>query len=111
MIAAVAGLADHPVWAADMIGAPSALLLALLAQLGSRCRNPGPGGCQQQVQPSPEKGKTDANDAYVIAQTIRLRCDLNTVDRAPIRRSSLLTAQGELDRGPGHKSSTGCATQ
>jgi len=64
----------------DIVGAPSALLLALLA------------GAQQQVSYASGRvvsvmssaftgeGKTDAKDAHVIAETVRLRRDLTVVD-------------------------------
>jgi hypothetical protein len=41
--AKVSDLADQVVWAVDIVGAPSALILALLARAGSRCSTP-PGG-------------------------------------------------------------------
>ena len=40
LIAAATGLAKQLVWAVDIIGAPSALILALLARPGSRCDTP-----------------------------------------------------------------------
>ena len=44
-LATVTDLADQVVWAVDIVGAPSALILALLAQAGSRVfYASGPGG-------------------------------------------------------------------
>jgi Transposase len=42
-LAKVTDLADQVVWAVDIVGAPSALVLALLARAGARCST-RPGG-------------------------------------------------------------------
>ena len=62
------------------VGAPSALLLALLAQAGQQVRY---ASCRVVAAMSAAftgEGKTDAEDARVIAETARLRCDLTVVD-------------------------------
>jgi hypothetical protein len=58
-------------WALDIMGAPSALISALLA-------------------------RADAKDAHVIAETVRLRRDLPVVDTVTdlTLESALLTATG-----------------
>lgn len=40
VIAKVSALADHIVWAVDIIGVPSALMLALLTRPSSKCGTP-----------------------------------------------------------------------
>jgi transposase len=94
VIAAVAGRADHPVWAVDIIGAPSALLLALLAHAGQRVLYASGRVVSAMSAAFTGEGKTDAKDAHVIAQTVRLRRDLSPVDPGTdlVRTLGLLTA-------------------
>ena len=47
VITKVNRLAEDVVWAVDIIGAPSALLLALLTQAGRRCATPPGGSCRR----------------------------------------------------------------
>jgi transposase len=79
LIATAGSQATQLDWAIDIIGAPSALLLALLARA-------------DQLAYAGE-GKTDAKDAYVIAETARLRGDLPIIDTDTdlIRNLSVLT--------------------
>jgi hypothetical protein len=80
IIAAVRSLADELVWAVDIIGAPSALLLALLAQAGLTVRYASGRVVAAMSAGYAGEGKTDAKDAYVIAETARLRRDLAAID-------------------------------
>jgi hypothetical protein len=81
LIATVRGLAEQLVWAVDIIGAPSALILALLARSGQSVRY----ACGRVVAVMSSayvgEGKTDAKDAYVIAETARIRRDLALIDQ------------------------------
>src|SRR4051812_23534154 len=67
-------------WAVDIVGAPSALLLALLAQAGQPVRHASGRVVAAMSAAYVGEGKTDAKDAYVIAETARLRRDLAVVD-------------------------------
>jgi hypothetical protein len=80
MITAVGGLAGGRVWAIDILGTPSALLLALLAQLGEQVRYASGRVVAAMSAAYVGEGKTDAKDAYVIAETARIRTDLAVVD-------------------------------
>jgi transposase len=93
LIATVQGLAAQPVWAVDIIGAPSALILALLAQAGQSLRYASGRMVAAMSSGYAGEGKTDAKDAYVIADTARLRRDLAVVDRDTdlVRNLSMLT--------------------
>jgi transposase len=64
----------------DIIGAPSALLLALLAQAGQSVRYASGRVVAAMSAAYTGEGKTDAKDAYVIAETARLRRDLAVID-------------------------------
>jgi Transposase len=68
VIAAVRGLAARPVWAVDIIGAPSALMLALLAQAGQSVRYAPERVVAAMSSAYGGEGKTDVKDAYVIAR-------------------------------------------
>jgi len=81
-IAAVVGLAARVVWAVDIIGAPSALVLALLNQSGQQVRYASGRVVNTMSAGYTGEGKTDAKDAHVIAETLRLRRDLPIVDQA-----------------------------
>lgn len=69
LIATVRGLADQLVWAVDIIGAPSALMLALLTQAGQTARYASGRVVAAMSSAYTGEGKTDAKDAYVIAET------------------------------------------
>jgi transposase len=94
VIATVQALAAQPVWAVDIIGAPSALMLALLAQAGQSLRYASGRMVAAMSSAYAGEGKTDAKDAYVIADTARLRRDLAVVDQDTdlVRNLAMLTA-------------------
>lgn len=73
-------LAEQLVWAVDIIGAPSALLLALLARARQSVRYASGRVVAAMSAAYAGEGKTDAKDAYVIAETARLRRDLAGID-------------------------------
>ena len=73
LIAAVTALTQQLTWAVDIIGAPSALLLALLAQAGQPVRYASGRVVAAMSAAYVGEGKTDAKDARVIAETARLR--------------------------------------
>jgi transposase len=94
VIATVGALAEQATWAVDIIGAPSALMLALLVQAGQSLRYV-PGRMVAAMSSAyAGEGKTDAKDAYVIADTARLRRDLAVVDHDTdlVRNLAMLTA-------------------
>lgn len=74
------GLAEQLTWAVDIIGAPSALLLALLGQAGQRVQYASGRVVAAMSGAYVGEGKTDVKDAFVIAETARLRRDLTAVD-------------------------------
>ena len=80
-------------WAVDIIGAPSALLLALLARANQPVRYASGRVVAAMSAAYAGEGKTDAKDAYVIAETARLRRDLSVIDTGTdlIRNLSVLT--------------------
>jgi transposase len=92
-IAVARTLAHDLVWAVDMIGAPSALLLALLAQAGLSVRYASGRLVAAMSAAYAGEGKTDAKDAYVIAEVARLRRDLPVIDAETdlIRNLAVLT--------------------
>ena len=94
VIAKVTALAERVDWALDIIGAPSALLLALLSQAGQQVRYASGRVVAAMSAGYTGEGKTDAKDAHVIAETVRLRRDLTVVDHATdlTRNLGLLTA-------------------
>jgi transposase len=73
-------LATELIWAVDIIGAPSALLLALLARAGQSVRYASGRVVAAMSAGYVGEGKTDAKDAHVIAETARLRRDLAVID-------------------------------
>jgi transposase len=93
LIAAVSRLAGQLVWAVDIIGAPSALFLALLAQAGEAVRYASGRVVAAMSSAYTGEGKTDAKDAYVIAETVRLRSDLAVIDHDTdlVRELAVLT--------------------
>jgi transposase len=80
VITAVNELAAQQVWAIDILGTPSALLLALLAQTRQDVRYASGRVVAAMSTAYAGEGKTDAKDAYVIAETARIRTDLSIVD-------------------------------
>lgn len=94
LIGEAASLATRLIWAVDIIGAPSALLLALLARAGQPVRYASGRVVAAMSAAYAGEGKTDAKDAYVIAETARLRKDLATVDPDTdlVRNLAVLTA-------------------
>jgi transposase len=79
-LAQVASLATRLIWAVDIIGAPSALLLALLTRAGQPVHYASGRVVAAMSTAYAGEGKTDAKDAYVIAETARLRRDLAAID-------------------------------
>ncbi len=79
-IGEILGLADEVHWAVDITGTSSALLLALLAAHGQRAVYV-PGRTVNRMSGAYRgEAKTDARDAYVIAETSRQRRDFATID-------------------------------
>ncbi|MFE9381045.1 IS110 family transposase, partial [Streptomyces sp. NPDC006855] len=73
-------LGDEVHWAVDISGTSSALLLALLAAHGQRAVYV-PGRTVNRMSGAYRgEGKTDARDAYVIAETARHRRDFAAID-------------------------------
>ncbi|MFJ9360815.1 IS110 family transposase [Streptomyces mirabilis] len=73
-------LADEVRWAVDISGTPSALLLALLAAHGQQAVYVPGRTVNRMAGAYRGEAKTDARDAYVIAETSRHRQDLATID-------------------------------
>ncbi|MFJ6567655.1 IS110 family transposase [Streptomyces sp. NPDC091292] len=87
-------LADRVHWAVDISGTSSALLPALLAAHGRRAVYV-PGRTVNRMSGAYRgEAKTDARDAYVIAETARHRSDFATIDvpAQPAADLALLTA-------------------
>ena len=80
VIAEVSELAAGRVWAIDILGTPSALLVALLAKAGEQMRYASGRVVAAMSTAYAGEGKTDAKDAYVIAETARIRADLSVID-------------------------------
>ena len=93
LLASTGSLAGQLIWAVDIIGAPSALLLALLAQAGQSVRYASGRVVAAMSAAYAGEGKTDAKDAYVIAETARLRRDLSVIDTGTdlVRHLAVLT--------------------
>ena len=79
-IGGVLGLGEEVVWGVDVTGTMSGLLLALLAAHGQRVRYVPGRTVNQMASAYRGEAKTDARDAYVIAETLRHRGDLQEVD-------------------------------
>ena len=79
-IGSVTRLAGKVTWAVDIVGAPSALLLALLSQAGQPVRYASGRLVAAMSGAYPGEGKTDPKDAFVIAATARLRRSLPVID-------------------------------
>ena len=92
-LANAGSLASKLIWAVDIIGAPSALLLALLARAGRPVRYASGRMVAAMSAAYAGEGKTDAKDAYVIAETARLRRDLTVIDTSTdlVRNLAVLT--------------------
>lgn len=88
-IDAVVGRCEQVTWAVDVTGTMSGLLLALLATRGQQVRYAPGRTVNQMATAYPGEGKTDARDAYVIAETARHRGDLSQV-QAPVELISTL---------------------
>ncbi|AKH82074.1 transposase [Streptomyces sp. CNQ-509] len=76
----ILGLADEVHWAVDIAGTSSALLLALLAAHGQRTVYVPGRTVNRMAGAYRGEAKTDARDAYVIAETARHRRDFTTID-------------------------------
>lgn len=81
-IGGVLSRAEEVVWGVDVTGAMSGLLLALLAAHGQRVRYVPGRTVNQMAGAYRGEAKTDARDAYVIAETLRHRGDLQEVEVA-----------------------------
>jgi transposase len=97
LLAKTGSLAMQLIWAVDIIGAPSALLLALLARAGQSVRYASGRVVAAMSAAYAGEGKTDAKDAYVIAETARLRRDLSVIDTDTdlVRKLAVLTGHRE----------------
>ncbi len=71
---------QHVVWALDVTGTMSGLLLALLAAHGQRVTYVPGRTVNRMAVAYQGEAKTDARDAYVIAETVRHRGDLHEID-------------------------------
>ena len=93
LIATAGSQARQLDWAVDIVGAPSALLLALLARADQSVRYASGRVVAAMSAAYAGEGKTDAKDAYVIAETTRLRRDLSVIDTNTdlIRNLAVLT--------------------
>jgi len=93
LIANASSQAKQLDWAVDIIGAPSALLLALLDRASQPVRYASGRVVAAMSAAYAGEGKTDAKDAYVIAETARLRRDLSVIDTGTdlIRNLAVLT--------------------
>ena len=93
LIATASSQAKQLDWAVDIIGAPSALLLALLDRADQSVRYSSGRIVAAMSAAYAGEGKTDAKDAYVIAETARLRGDLPIIDTGTdlIRDLAVLT--------------------
>nr|MDT0664059.1 IS110 family transposase [Micromonospora sp. DSM 115978] len=90
----VLALAERTSWAVDVAGTASGLLLALLAAHGQQAVYVPGRVVNRMAGAYRGEGKTDARDAYVIAETARQRRDLTAVD-VPVQLAAdlaLLTA-------------------
>lgn len=93
VIGAIADLAAPTQWAVDIIGAPSALLLALLIESSQPVVYASGRVVAAMSAAYSGEGKTDAKDAFVIAETARVRNDLNIIDNQTdlVRSLAVLT--------------------
>jgi hypothetical protein len=93
LLTTASALAQQLVWAVDIIGAPSALILSLLTRAGQSVRYASGRIVSAMSSAYPGEGKTDAKDAYVIAETARIRGDLPVIDQDSdlVRNLAVLT--------------------
>jgi transposase len=98
LIASVGELAEEAIWAVDIIGAPSALLLALLIQAGQSVHYASGRVVAAMSAAYTGEGKTDMKDAHVIAETARIRRDLAVIDQDTdlVRNLAVLTGHRDL---------------
>jgi len=111
-IAAIVPLAETVRWAVDIVGSPSALLLALLTDAGQQVRYTSGRVVSVMSSAFTGEGKTDAKDAHVIAETARLRRDLPLIDTSTdlARNLAVLTAHRADLVADRSAASTGCVT-
>lgn len=76
----ILALADETVWGIDISGTASALLLALLAAHGQQPLYVPGRTVNRMAGAYRGEAKTDARDAYVIAETVRHRSDFAPID-------------------------------
>jgi transposase len=81
-VGSVLARVDEVVWGVDVTGTMSGLLLALLAAHGQQVRYVPGRTVNQMAGAYRGEAKTDARDAYVIAETLRHRGDLQEVEVA-----------------------------
>lgn len=79
-LAEILALADEVVWGIDISGTASALLLALLAAHGQQPLYVPGRTVNRMAGAYRGEAKTDARDAYVIAETVRHRSDFAPID-------------------------------
>ena len=93
LLTTASALAQQLVWAVDIIGAPSALILSLLTRAGQSVRYASGRIVSAMSRAYPGEGRTDAKDAYVIAETARIRRDLPVIDHDTdlVRNLAVLT--------------------
>lgn len=93
LICMVTELAEQVIWAVDIIGTPSALLLGSLSEADQSVYYASGRMVAAMSAAYAGEGKTDAKDSYVIAETARIRRDLTVVDRCNdlVRNLGLLT--------------------
>ncbi len=109
-IGEVLDLADEIHWAVDISGTSSALLLALLAAHGQQAVYVPDRTVHRMAGAYRGEAKTDARDAYVIAETARQRRDFATIDvpaqlaadlaLLTAHRSDLVADRRESESGP-----------
>lgn len=80
MLATVLPMAPEIVWGVDITGTASGLLLALLAAHGQQVFYVPGRTVNRMAGAYRGEAKTDARDAYVIAETVRHRRDLSSVE-------------------------------
>lgn len=103
-IGEVLSRAERVVWGVDVTGTMSGLLLALLAAHGQQVKYVPGRTVNRMATAYQGEGKTDARDAYVIAETLRHRRDLGDVDVPVVLVSELrllVTHRTDLVRGLG----------
>ena len=81
-IGEVCARAEQVTWAVDVTGTMSGLLLALLAAHNQAVKYVPGRVANKMADTYRGEGKTDARDAYVIAETVRQRGDLTEVEVA-----------------------------